>query len=179
MLWSPGLRPDRIIKCKFRNPIKQNCFNFSPWGAKILSWSRLNKRTSCVWDVGVLTAGQGIQRISTCHTEVILVWFLVFVPASDCQGVDHLWHESEVIIVQMIKNTGVSCTRLNGCGLFDLFSFWAGTQADWHCWPYPPVLPESWLEMRGACKWALLANHRVACSCEPSLITFPRSWCVS
>lgn len=69
-----------------------------------------------------------------------------------------------VLIVHMIKNTGYSCTCLNGCHPFGLFSFRAGTQADWHWWPYPPVLPESWLEMRGACKWALLANHQVACS---------------
>lgn len=56
--------------------------------------------------------------------------YVTGVPTSDCQGVYHLWYELEVIIVQMIKNTGSSCTRLNGCCAFDLFTFSAGTQAD-------------------------------------------------
>lgn len=65
-------------------------------------------------------------------------------------------------------------TRLSCRCAFDLFTFSAGTQADWHRWPYPPVLPERLLEMRGACKWALLASHQVACSCEPKSNHFPQ-----
>lgn len=123
----------------------------------------LSIRAICVYNIGVVTAGGEFKEYLPCHNRIqmISVCFCCVTFSDVC----HLWHEFKVIIVQMINNTEFSCTRPDAC-LICLHSP-AGTQADWHGWPYSPALPESWLEMRRACKWALLTNHQVACSCEP------------